>query len=132
MGTILRTADWFGIPYVFCSTQCADWRNPKVIQASMGAFLRVKVVTIELGDLKNQFSTLPFYGTHLAGENIFKTSLTNKGIIVIGNEGRGIKESVVPLLDRKLKIPTPKHGGAESLNVGVATGIICALFKNYK
>jgi len=129
MGTILRTADWFGIPYVFYSKGCVDVYNTKVIQASMGAFLRVKMIKITAEDLKTKFPQLTFYGTVLDGENIFKSNLTSNGIIVIGNEGRGISTDVLNLLDRKLKIPAPNNTGAESLNAGVAVGVVCAVFR---
>jgi len=128
MGTILRIADWFGLPYVICSKTCADLYNPKVIQATMGAFLRVKVVEMDFAVLKSDFPDMTYYGAVLDGQNVFEMELAPKGIIVIGNESKGISNEIIEQLDKKIKIPSGKHGGAESLNAGVATGIICAAF----
>jgi TrmH family RNA methyltransferase len=130
MGTIIRTADWFGIRTVFCSPNSVSLYNSKVLQATMGAFLRVKVVESSFLELIDQFVDLPLYGTVLGGENIFKTKLEKKGIIVIGSEGRGISEEVLDKLDHKITIPSNSSDGAESLNAAVATGIVCAIFKN--
>jgi RNA methyltransferase, TrmH family len=129
MGTILRTADWFGIKNVFCSDTCVDIFNPKVIQASMGAFLRVKSQEIDLQELISE--DLPVYGALLEGNNIFETDFSKRGIIVIGSEGKGISDTILPLLTHKIKIPAYGNG-AESLNAAVATGIICAVFRNVK
>ncbi|MFK7935043.1 MAG: TrmH family RNA methyltransferase [Saprospiraceae bacterium] len=128
LGTILRIADWFGITQVFLSKGCVEVYNSKVIQASMGAFLRVKTLEINLLDLKNQFSDLPIYGALMNGENIFQMDLSPNGILVIGNEGRGISDVTQQLLTHKITIPKGQNGGAESLNAGVATGILCAQF----
>ncbi len=128
MGTILRIADWFSIPYVFCSDTCVDVWSPKVIQASMGAFLRVKTLEIPFADLKNRFPKLPVFATILRGGNIFKNTFPKQGIIVIGNEGSGVSESILHQTDYKIAIPG--GGGAESLNAAVATGIVCAVLKN--
>ncbi|MGB0863728.1 MAG: TrmH family RNA methyltransferase [Saprospiraceae bacterium] len=127
MGTILRIADWFGIEQVFCSKDCVDIYNSKVVQASMGAFLRVNVQYLDLEELFKRHSTLPVYGAMLGGDNIFEMELAQKGFIVIGNEGRGISDKIANLLTHKIEIP--KYGGAESLNAAVATGIICSIFK---
>jgi RNA methyltransferase, TrmH family len=127
MGTILRIADWFGIEYVFCSDTCVEVYNPKVIQATMGAFLRVKTKEIDLSEIWD--GKVPIYGALLEGENIFSENLTKHGIIVIGNEGSGISLALQQLITHPIKIP-PHGNGAESLNVAVATGIICALFRN--
>lgn len=128
MGTILRIADWFSIPYVFCSDNCVDIWSSKVIQASMGAFLRVKTMEIPFENLKNRFPKLPIFATILRGGNIFKTSYPKQGIIVIGNEGNGVSEAILQKTDYKIAIPG--GGGAESLNAAVATGIVCAVLKN--
>lgn len=129
MGTILRTADWFGVKNVFCSDTCVDIFNPKVIQASMGAFLRIQSQEIDLEQLVSK--DLPVYGAVLEGENIFETKLSNKGIIVIGSEGKGISDANLSFLTHKIKIPAYGNG-AESLNAAVATGIICAVFRNVR
>jgi RNA methyltransferase, TrmH family len=127
MGTILRIADWFGIEHVFCSDTCVDVFNPKVIQATMGAFLRIKTKEITLQALIDP--TTPVYGALLEGKNIFQTPLSKHGVIVIGNEGKGISEPIRQLVNRPILIP-PHGEGAESLNAAVATGIICAAFRN--
>lgn len=129
-GTILRIADWFGISFVFCSPTCVDPYNPKAIQASMGAFLRVKVVEQSLENLCLLAPGLPVYGAAMDGENVFQARLPAKGIIVIGNEGNGISAAAAGLLNRRIAIPAAAHGGAESLNAAVAAGIICAVFRN--
>lgn len=130
MGTILRVADWFGIKNVFCSPQCVDLYNAKVLQATMGAFIRVNVPTLSFSTLVAEFPDLPVYGTVLKGENIFETKLAQKAIVVIGSEGQGISEEVMAQLDHKITIPSNGDDGAESLNAGVAAGIVCAIFKN--
>ena len=116
LGTIIRIADWFGIKTVFCSQKCVSLYNPKVLQATMGAFLRVKVVELPFSKLKNEFPDLPLYGTVLGGENIFETKLSKKGIIVIGSEGNGISKEVLKQLDFQIEIPSNAGSGTESLN----------------
>jgi RNA methyltransferase, TrmH family len=130
MGTILRIADWFGIPYVFCSPDCVDLYSPKVIQASMGAFLRVHCMEIDIREIKKRFPSLPVFGTALTGEDVFRSTLPQKGMIVIGNEARGISEGAEKFIARRFSIPAARPGGAESLNAAVAAGIICAMFRN--
>lgn len=130
MGTILRIADWFGIPYVICSPNCVEVFSPKVVQASMGAFIRVKKLEMNLLEIKNQFPELPLFGAVLNGMNLFETQLAAKGMIVIGNESKGISKEVEALLTHRIAIPTAAGGGAESLNAAVATGIIMAVFRN--
>lgn len=131
MGTILRIADWFGVRWVFCSKNCVEVSNPKVVQASMGAFLRVKTQTVSLQELRANYQDLPFLGTSLAGDSIFKIDLPDAGIIVIGNESVGISEETEQLLTQKIKIPRHPEGGAESLNAAVATGIICSVLQRF-
>jgi len=129
-GTILRIADWFAVPYVFCSEGCADLFNPKVIQASMGAILRVRVIKMELKSLVEHFPDLPVFGTVLDGKDLFEESLSENSIVVIGNESRGISKEIHPLLTNKISIPCNERGGAESLNAAVAAGIVCSVFRN--
>lgn len=129
MGTILRIADWFGIPYVFCSEHTVEVYNPKVVQASMGAIFRIKTIAKNLLELKKDCPNLPIYGTVLKGDDIFKTPLSSKGMIVIGNEGGGISEEIQAILTHRITIPSFATNGAESLNAGVATGIVCAMFR---
>ncbi len=128
MGSILRIADWFGIPYVFCSASCVELYNPKVIQSSMGAFLRVKSFVKDLEELKRESPNLPIFAAVLGGTNIFKLPPQKNGILVIGNEGNGISDAVLALSDHQVTIPKAKTGGAESLNAAVATGILCSAF----
>ena len=133
LGTILRVADWFGIRHVFCDTDCAGVYNPKCVQASMGAIFRVKSYYTDLisliRDTKNE--DFPVFGTFLDGENIYESKLSNRGFIVMGNEGKGISDEIRQLTDRKLTIPSFARNecSTESLNVGVATGIILSEFK---
>ncbi|MCH2082821.1 MAG: RNA methyltransferase [Saprospiraceae bacterium] len=128
VGTILRIANWFGVDYVFTSMDTVEIFNPKVVQASMGAFLRVHTEKIDLGDLKAQMiEDFPIIGTVLDGENIYHYQGPKNGIIVIGNEGSGIKKENMNFLSHRLTIPSISQTGMESLNAGVASGIVCAL-----
>ena len=123
MGTILRIADWFGINTIICSPQCVDIYNHKVIQSGMGAHLRVAV---EYKELDTFFKTnqLPVYAALLNGENLFQVKSKQAGIILIGNESKGIAPELLPFASHPITIP--RIGGAESLNAGVAAGIIAA------
>jgi TrmH family RNA methyltransferase len=134
MGTIMRLADWFGVEDIICSRECADCYNPKVVQATMGAILRVRVHYVDdlakiLGDAKNM--GLNIYGTLLDGGNIYGESLTQEGIIVMGNEGRGVSAECREMLTHKLLIPPYPADcpTSESLNVAMATGIILSEFR---
>lgn len=132
LGTIIRIADWFGIGTIVCSKDSADAYNPKVVQATMGSLARVKIVYKDIAELINALPEgFPVYGTLLDGDNIYKQELTRNGLIVMGNEGVGISEEVRRLVNRRLLIPSYPHGGAtaESLNVGVATAIVCSEFR---
>lgn len=133
LGTILRVADWFGIGHVFCDEDCASFHNPKCVQASMGAIFRVQVHDADLPALLREYRSEGFrsYGTFLHGENIYRTPLPSKGFIIMGNEGNGIRPEIEALVDQKLTIPSFARGSysTESLNVGVATGIILSEFK---
>ncbi len=129
LGTILRIADWFGIQHVFLGEGTVDLYNPKVIQSSMGAFLRVHCFHYSIENLAEQFPNIPIMGADLQGDNIFELSPEKKkGIIVIGNEGNGISNETRKYIHQRINIPA--HGKAESLNAAVATGIICAIFRN--
>jgi RNA methyltransferase, TrmH family len=132
LGTILRIADWFSIPYVFCSPKTVELWNPKVIQASMGAFLRVQSVEIDFMELKYRFPDLPVFAAILKGNNVFETVVQHdfprRGIVIIGNEGNGISENLIEKADFKITIPG--GGGAESLNAAVSTGILAAVLTN--
>jgi TrmH family RNA methyltransferase len=132
LGTIIRIADWFGIKNIFCSIGTADAYNPKTVQATMGAIGRVRVHYL---DLPRYIASLngkaPIYGTFLDGENIYKKELRNKGIIIMGNEGNGISNECSALVNERLFIPNYPAGceTSESLNVSVATAIICSEFR---
>ncbi|MDR3654026.1 MAG: RNA methyltransferase [Paludibacter sp.] len=132
LGTIIRIADWFGITDIFCSESSVDAFNPKTVQATMGALARVKVHTVNLVEfLQNCQSELPIYGTFMDGENIYSKKLTQQGIIVMGNEGNGISTETGKLVTERLLIPNYPVGQitSESLNVAVATALICAEFR---
>lgn len=130
LGTIVRLADWFGIQDIVCSEASADCFNPKVVQATMGAILRVRVHYTDLTRFLAEVKT-PVYGTFLEGENIYDTTLSPSGIILMGNEGRGISAAAAQAVTHKLFIPPyPADGqGSESLNVAIATGIVCSEFR---
>jgi TrmH family RNA methyltransferase len=125
LGTIIRLADWFGLKEIVCSSETADCFNPKVIQASMGSIFRVKVNYTNIEDyLKKEVR--PVYGALLNGENVYQSKLPSKGVLVMGNEGNGLSESVQKLVSHKITIP--KFGKAESLNVSSATSILLSEF----
>ncbi len=131
LGTIIRIADWFGISTIICSRDTADAFNPKVIQATMGSIARVDVVYTDLDKfLEEAPHGLPIYGTLLDGSNIYQQQLTHNGIIVMGNEGNGISEKIKAKINKRLLIPQfQAGGGADSLNVAIATAITCSEFK---
>ena len=134
LGTIIRLADWFGIKDIVCSKECADLYNPKVVQATMGAILRVRVHYVDnLAALLSEAKTkgMPIYGTLLTGKNIYTTDIENRGIIVMGNEGRGVSTECQATLTHHLLIPPYPADSptSESLNVAMATGIILSEFR---
>lgn len=133
LGTIIRMADWFGIENVICSNDCADVYNSKTVQSTMGALSRVKVHYIDSDIFFNQIkeSDLKIYGTFLGGDNIYNSDMDTNGIIVMGNEGKGISDKVAMHINSRLYIPNyPQNTEtSESLNVAVATAIICAEFR---
>jgi TrmH family RNA methyltransferase len=121
LGTIIRIADWFGIGNIICSNDTAELYNPKVIQSTMGSFVRVNVW---YGNLEAFLSNnkVPVYGTLLEGKSIYEMDKPKEALLVIGNEGKGIRENVLPFVKHPVTIP--RMGGAESLNAAVATGLI--------
>lgn len=129
LGTILRVADWFGIRHVLCSDGMADVYNPKCVQSCMGALARVEVCYCCLPEVLGK-TRMPVYGTFLDGKDIYGEELSQNGIIVMGNEGNGISKEVARLVNRRLYIPNYPKGSSttDSLNVAVATGIVCAEF----
>jgi RNA methyltransferase, TrmH family len=125
--------DWFGINHIVCSPSTADIFNPKVVQASMGAVGRVRVHYIDLEAFlaSQEKQEVPVYGTFLDGENIFKSTLTSHGVIVLGNEGKGIHNEYVLWINRKITIPD-FHSGShkpDSLNVSIAASIVISEFR---
>ncbi len=133
LGTIIRLADWFGIENIICSENSADCFNPKVVQATMGAILRVRVhyrPLVETLEQLKQFN-IPIYGTLLEGENIYSGDLSDEGVIIMGNEGQGISGEVQQYITRSLFIPPfpADRAGSESLNVSIATAVVCSEFR---
>lgn len=123
MGTIIRIADWFGVRQIICSPDCVDAYNAKTIQATMGSILRVPVIEMDLAALLRTPDQVPSYAATLHGYNIADTKKLKEGIILIGNESRGLSEEIIQLSSHQITIP--RIGQAESLNAAVATGIIC-------
>ena len=121
LGTIIRSADWFGIKIILCSAHCVELYNPKVIQASMGSIFRVKLI---YGDLQSLLlkSTVKKYAATLSGKKINQMKFEEEGILVIGSESHGIGEKILQLCDQEITIP--KKGKAESLNAAVATSVL--------
>lgn len=126
LGTIIRIADWYGIKKLLFSSQTADFYNPKVIQASMGSFTRIQFFYGDLPTVLSSWS-LPVYGAFLDGENLHSLSKVEPGVILMGNESKGISPEVEPFVSRKITIPA--FGSAESLNVAIATAVLCDNFK---
>ncbi|MDF2436203.1 MAG: tRNA ((18)-2-O)-methyltransferase [Bacteroidota bacterium] len=137
MGTIIRIADWFGIGNVVCSNNSVDVFNPKVVQATMGSIARIKIHYTDLRSFiseQSELNQLPVFGALLEGENLYSKKLPSAGLIVIGNESKGISEEIQQLLTDKISIPSFSHfsqsgGEAESLNAAIATAIICSEFR---
>ncbi|MBD5328708.1 MAG: RNA methyltransferase [Bacteroides sp.] len=131
LGTIIRTAHWFGIRRIFASTDTADIFNPKTIQSTMGSLAKVEVEYCDLGELIDSNPDLPVYGLLLEGENIYKASLEEKGFILMGNEGKGISQELRNHVTSPLLIPPYNADDhSESLNVAIATGITLAEFRS--
>jgi TrmH family RNA methyltransferase len=135
LGTIIRIADWFGIENIICSNETVEVYNPKVIQATMGSIARVKVHYTDLfkflQELNAKKPDLKIYGALLDGENMYSKKLSEKGLIVMGNESKGISEMLLPYISDRISIPN-YGSGAESLNVAIATSVICAEFRRKK
>lgn len=124
MGTILRIADWYGIQHVVCAPDCVDSFSPKVVQAAMGAHLRISIYEADIATFITN-SPLPTIAATLGGTNVYDMPHMDKGIIIIGNEAKGIQASIIERATYNATIP--RIGGAESLNAGVSAGILCAL-----
>lgn len=131
LGTIIRTADWFGFRQIVCSDDTVDFYNPKVIQATMGSFTRVQTVYTQLFDfLMNKPENIVVYGAVLGGNNLNEKTFSSTGLLIIGSESHGIRENLIPLINVKVTIPSIKsdsvlNGTAESLNASVAAAILC-------
>ncbi|MES2680788.1 MAG: RNA methyltransferase [Bacteroidota bacterium] len=127
LGTIIRLAGWFGLSTIFCSPASCDFYNPKVIQSTMGAFLRVNVVYTDLTELLAPVPTMPVYGAVLNGKSLYVEKPTN-GLIIIGNEANGISEQNLKLITNPITIPAGSQNNTESLNAAIATSIIVSEF----
>lgn len=132
LGTIIRIAAWFGIGNIICSPDSVDFYNPKVIQATMGAFMHVTVWYRPLETLleKAVGEGISVYGATTGGNNIYESTLGREGIILLGNESRGISGHLLKHVTEKIAIPGPGRplAGLESLNVSMASAIICSEF----
>ncbi|MCW3111078.1 MAG: methyltransferase [Segetibacter sp.] len=126
MGTIIRIADWFGINQIVCSSDCVEMYNPKVVQSSMGSILRVSCWYKDLTAWEP--GNIPVFGALLNGKNIYSVGKADEGVLVIGNESKGIREPMLSRITHPVTIP--KIGGAESLNAAVAAGIIVGCLVN--
>ncbi len=133
LGTIIRLADWFGIKNIICSKNTADAFNPKVIQATMGSIARINLFYTDLKEFlfNEKEKNTPIFGTFLDGENIYSKTLSSHGVIVMGNEGKGISKEIEQLISEKLLIPSfaQNINHSESLNVSTATAITLSEFK---
>ena len=138
LGTIIRIADWYGITKIVCSSNTVELYNPKTVQASMGSFLRVPVVYTNLNEYLNEYKTSanPIYGAVLNGENLNETKVNKNCAILMGSESHGISKDLLSLITQPIRIPSKGLSVAESsdqqqpdsLNVAMATAIICAVF----
>ncbi|MFC7522439.1 TrmH family RNA methyltransferase [Parapedobacter sp. GCM10030251] len=123
LGTIIRTAEWFGLQRIICSNGSVDAYNPKVVQASMGSLSRVQVHYTDITTLAHKAS-VPVFGAVLNGTPIYETDFGTEGLIILGNEGKGISEPVLAHIQQAVTIP--KIGRAESLNVAISAALFCA------
>jgi len=131
LGTIIRTADWFGIRHIICSPDTVDVFNPKVVQATMGSICRVKVYYQDLGEVINELlKGWNIYGADAEGESVYTAHLEFPAAVIIGNESQGISEEIFALTTVKIGIPNYSNG-AESLNASVAAGILCFEFNKW-
>jgi TrmH family RNA methyltransferase len=132
LGTIIRAAAWFGIKNIVCSDDCVDVYNPKVVQATMGAILHVSVYYSDLRAIAARAAAknIPVYGALLAGESIYNDNLGSKGLIILGNESKGISDELMPYVTHKIMIPGAARSkpGIDSLNVGMAASVIFSEF----
>lgn len=127
LGTIIRTANWFGIKNIVCSPETVELHNPKVVQASMGSVFFTPVFYQDLPTYLSNYNNIVVHGAMLKGESLFSPGLTTPSVLVLGNESRGISAQLEKFISKKVSIPS--FGNAESLNVTVACGIFCATYK---
>lgn len=136
LGTIIRIAAWFGMGNIICSPDCVDFYNPKVIQSTMGAFMHVNVWYLPLNEFLGRVVSdgMPVYGATMDGRSVYESDLGSEGIILFGNESRGISDGLVGYVTRHITIPGPGKplAGIESLNVSMAAAIICSEFARRK
>lgn len=125
MGTMVRIADWFGIHYLLCSKSCVDVYNPKTVQSTMGSLARVQVLSVDLAKWLPDLT--PVYAATLDGSNVYKEPLSKTGVLLIGNESRGISPELLGLITRKIAIPGGSSA-ADSLNAAMATAVLCSEF----
>ena len=131
-GTLIRLAEWFGLSGLYFSPDCADIYSPKVVQASMGSVFRVRSSVCDLpGLIRSWPPEFPVYGTRLDGENFFSTGLTPHGMILMGNESRGLSGELTALVDKNLRIPgfSASESVMDSLNVAIAAALVCGEFR---
>ena len=123
MGTIIRTADWFGFKQIICSNNCVEVYNPKTVQATMGSLCRVNIFYEDLPSVLKAIE-IPIFGAVLDGKSMYKTDWGKEGLVILGNEGQGITPEVMKLINNPVTIP--RTGSAESLNVAISAAILCA------
>ncbi len=131
LGTIIRTADWFGVTNIFCSQGCADIYNPKVIQASMGAILNVKIHYVDLSSLLGNMNGIDGYeirGTYMQGSPLWNMQTMQRGMVIFGNESKGISGGVTQYIHQRITIPaaSDRREHVESLNVATSVAVVLA------
>jgi TrmH family RNA methyltransferase len=130
LGTIIRTADWFGIRHLVCTPDSTDLYNPKVVQSTMGAIARVKVHYLDIEDLlkHEEMKQKTVFGTYMEGENIYQTSLEPDPLILFGNESHGLSRHFDHHIRHRIAIPafSPPGSGPESLNVASSVAVVCS------
>jgi TrmH family RNA methyltransferase len=131
MGTIIRTADWFGINHIICSSDCVDLYNPKTVQATMGSLFRVSILYYDLikalRNLRRHHPLKPILGATLQGQNVYQMPLPQHAFVLMGSESHGIRPEAREFVTKEIKIP--QFGGGESLNVATAAAILCSEFR---
>ena len=128
LGTIIRTADWFGVKNIICSPETVDMFNPKVVQATMGSLSRINIYYKPLGEFLSAFKSENIYGAVLNGEKLPIDASERKGFLIIGSEAKGISSEVLQFVNKPITIASSQSGGAESLNASIATAILLYAF----